>query len=598
MRTKQKKGEQQRKEKISRRILTTANEFGERAGKHFNERFVGRLPNIREVRLWVVEWILLVLVVFLLAITQNIWYGESFETEAFVRGGEYSEATLGKVNSMNPLYATTSSEKTLAKLLFSNLVAPDSTGHFKNELADSVRADETLRVWTVKLKENLKWSDGEPIKASDVVYTISLINDISAKTTVSVNFTNVKIEEKDDLTIMFTLPSPYTDFLDSLEFPIIPKHILGDIKPALVYESDFSMHPVGSGPFVLNALQTSSSVASSTLQTIYLNRNENYFKRNSKLDSFTLKTYESAAQIVEAMQNADVMATAELNVGESEQLPGTIGRRNTLINGGAFAFLNTTSEKLSNVKVRQAIRRGVDMTKVREGIDDAQVLDYPFLTRQEAVTMPELAEYDIEAAKKLIADAGLKYGEDGRIIDKAGKQVALSIAVPQRDTLTKVAERFGDELKKMGFEVVLNVYDETKMTTDFFSAVVRPRDYDILIYEVDLGVSADPFVYYSSSQAIESGWNLSNYANSLADDALIVARTTNNDKLRKTKYESFMKLWVRDVPAIGLYQSTMIYNFMPNTHIYSENSELTDSLDRFSEVNNWASKKDSVNMTP
>ena len=596
MKIKQKKSGQSR-EKVSQRLLTAANEFGERAGKHFNERFVDRLPNIREVRLWVVEWVLLVLVVFLLAITQNIWYGESFETEAFVQGGEYSEATLGKVNSMNPLYATTSSEKTLAKLLFANLVAPDSTGHLKNELADTIKADETRRIWTVKLKDNLRWSDGESIKADDVLYTIDLINDSSAKTTVSVNFMNVKVEKKDDLTTVFTLPSSYTDFTDNLEFPIVPKHVLKDIKPALVYESDFSTNPIGSGPFVLNALQTSSGVANTNSQTVYLNRNEYYFKKNTRLDNFTLKTYEDAGQIIGAMQNADVMATAELTKEESEQLPGTVSRRNTLINGGAFAFLNTTSDKLNNVKVRQAIQKGVDMTKVREDIDDAQVLDYPILARQEQISMPELEKYDLDAAKKLITDAGLKYDED-KIIDNTGKQVTLNISVPQRETLAKVAERFRNQLKKLGFEVVLNVYDESKATSDFFSAVVRPRDYDILVYEIDLGVSADPFVYYSSSQAAGTGWNLSNYANSLADDALVVARTTTNAKLRKTKYESFMKLWVRDVPAIGLYQSTMTYNFMPNTYIYSENSELTDALDRFSEVQNWASRKASVNMTP
>ena len=411
------------------------------------------------------------------------------------------------------------------------------------------------------------------------------------------NFMNVKVEKKDDLTTVFTLPSSYTDFTDNLEFPIVPKHVLKDIKPALVYESDFSTNPIGSGPFVLNALQTSSGVANTNSQTVYLNRNEYYFKKNTRLDNFTLKTYEDAGQIIGAMQNADVMATAELTKEESEQLPGTVSRRNTLINGGAFAFLNTTSDKLNNVKVRQAIQRGVDMAKVREDIDDAQVLDYPILARQEQISMPELEKYDLDAAKKLITDAGLKYDED-KIIDNTGKQVTLNISVPQRETLAKVAERFRNQLKKLGFEVVLNVYDESKATSDFFSAVVRPRDYDILVYEIDLGVSADPFVYYSSSQAAGTGWNLSNYANSLADDALVVARTTTNAKLRKTKYESFMKLWVRDVPAIGLYQSTMTYNFMPNTYIYSENSELTDALDRFSEVQNWASRKASVNMTP
>ena len=91
---------------------------------------------------------------------------------------------------------------------------------------------------------------------------------------------------------------------------------------------------------------------------------------------------------------------------------------------------------------------------------------------------------------------------------------------------------------------------------------------------------------------------MSNYSNSLADDALISARMTASAKMRKTKYESFLKLWARDVPSIGLYQSTMIYSHMANVHIYSENSELTDALDRFSEIQNWASRKASVNMTP
>ena len=174
------------KERVGRRVVLAANEFNERAGKHFNERFVRRLENIREVRIWVAEWALLVLIVFLLAVAQNNWYGESFETEAFVKGGEFSEATLGKINSMNPLYATTSSEKTLARLLFANLVAPDSTGHLKNELADKITADDARRVWTVKLRNDLRWSDGEQIKADDIIYTIDLIADTTAKTTIGV----------------------------------------------------------------------------------------------------------------------------------------------------------------------------------------------------------------------------------------------------------------------------------------------------------------------------------------------------------------------------------------------------------------------------
>ena len=85
MKIKQKKSGRN-KEKVSRRVVNAANEFGEKAGKHFSERFVGRLSNIREVRIWVVEWALLVLVVFLLAITQNTWYGESLRRKLSCKG--------------------------------------------------------------------------------------------------------------------------------------------------------------------------------------------------------------------------------------------------------------------------------------------------------------------------------------------------------------------------------------------------------------------------------------------------------------------------------------------------------------------------------
>ena len=593
------KGSGQKKEKVSRRVATAANEFGERAGKHFSERFVNRLPNVHGVRLWVVEWAILILVVFLLAIAQNVWYGESFETEAFVKGGDYSEATLGKINSMNPLYAATSSERVLARLLFANLVAPDSTGHLRNELVDTVTPDEEKKVWTLKLRDNLYWSDGERITADDVLYTIGLIVDTTAKTTIVVDYANVKLEKKDDLTVVFTLPSSYTDFRDTLEFPLVPEHILGEIKPALVYESSFSTRPVGSGPFALNALQAANTAnaVGASMQTVYLSRNPRYFKKETKLDSFTIKTYENTTQIKEAMRNADVMATAELTRSEADELPGTIRRNNTLINGGAFAFLNTTSEKLKDAKIRQAILRGVDMSKVREGIDEAQILDYPILQRQEELKTPNRVEYDLKSAQDLIKSAGLKYEED-KIINKSGEQVTINISVPKRDVLTGVAERFSEGLKQLGFEVAMNIYDEAKAPADFFSAIVQTRDYDILIYEVDLGVSADPFVYYSSSQVDGVGWNFSNYKNSLVDDALITARTTTNAKLRKTKLESFLKYWVQDVPAIGLYQSTMNYSHSANVQVYSENSELTDALDRFSEVQNWASRKAHVNMTP
>ena len=589
----EKSGQDKRRGSLASRI----NELGERVGKSFSERFLGRLENVREVRLWVLEWSLLVLAVFLLAIVQIMWYSDSYETTAYTSGGDYSEATLGKVNSMNPLYAATNSEKVLSKLLFANIVSPDTSGHEKAELAKSITMDKTGKVWTLTLRENLLWSDGEPITADDVIYTIDLIHDSSAKTTVAVSFANVKMEKKDDLTVEFTLPSAYIDFRDSLEFPLVPAHVLKDISPALVYESEFSTKPVCSGPFVLNAMQVSSATSSS-LQTIYLSRNDNYFLRDALLNSFTLKTYDNTDAIRDAISAGDVTATAELSAGE--EFGGAVSMRTSLINGGAFAFLNTNSTLLKESKVRQAIRYGVNMDKVREDVADGEKLDYPILDSQvSGLSYPELPKYDLEAARKLLADAKLTYNEEEKkFYDIDGGVATINIAVLKRDKIMSKAERFAEELKTLGFEVSLNVFDESLAGADFFTTVIKPREYDILFYEIDLGVSADPFVYYSSTQANESGWNFSNYRSSLADVNLLSARLTADAKLRKAKYEAFLKSWVADVPAIGLYRSTLSYYYNRNVNIYGEDAKLTDALDRFSDVRYWASEKRSVNMTP
>ena len=575
-------------------FLTRANEFGEKAGDHFSTLFIQRLKNVREVRLWVVEWILLVSVVFLFAVVQIFWYNSSYKMTVFSEGGEYTEATLGEIKSMNPLYAATNSEKVLSKLLFANLTSPDVSGHIGMDLADSVRMDETGKIWTVTLRENLKWSDGEPITADDIIYTIGLINDDSAKTTVSADFSRIKMEKTDDRTVVFTLPSVYLDFADTLEFPLLPSHILEKVSPALVYEDAFSSNPVGSGPFAFKALQSGGGT-NRYLQMIYLQRNDNYYGGKTKLASFNLRTYDSADKIVDALRDSMVSATAE-NIDASNI---KINHRVKLTNGGVYAFINTQSAALKSQAIRKVIQQGVNMDEVRGDMDEMRKLEYPFLpSQEEALTYPAIPAYDMEAAKKALVDNKFTYDENGKLLDESGNLVTLNLAVRKREPIQSVAQRFADELEKLGFSVMFNAFDDSLPNMDFFAQVLRPRDYDILFYEVDLGVSADPFVYYSSSQANANGWNFSNYSNALADDALLTARTTLDEQLRTVKLNAFLQRWVNEVPAIGIYQSAMDYYYQDNILFFSDDANFTDSLDRFSNVKYWATNRTEVMQTP
>ena len=202
-------------------------------------------------------------------------------------------------------------------------------------------------------------------------------------------------------------------------------------------------------------------------------------------------------------------------------------------------------------------------------------------------------------ARKELADAGYEF-KDG-ILSKDGQPQTIRLVLRGGSEQKLVAERIEQQLIQLGFEVNVTIYEDMQMAPgggDFYSNYIQPRNFDILLYEVNLGVSADPFVYYSSKQATEHGWNLSNYNNKLADDALLSARTTNDFDLRKMKYESFLGYWVEDVPSIGVYRSSLSYYYMDGAQIYSEDVTMTDALDRFADVRNFATQKGRVNLTP
>ena len=104
--------------------------------------------------------------------------------------------------------------------------------------------------------------------------------------------------------------------------------------------------------------------------------------------------------------------------------------------------------------------------------------------------------------------------------------------------------------------------------------------------------------YYHSSQATASGLNLSNYRNALVDDSILAARSTMNETLRTAKYETFLRYWVNDVPAIGIYQASLTYYFNKNARTFSEDDRLVYATDRFSDVEYWAVNKATKNRTP
>ena len=161
-----------RGQRFMRRFSRASARASAESKEHIKENLFRRISHVRGIRLLILEWGLLIAALFMLGVAQAAWFTTSYAEEVFVGGGTYAEATVGRVNSLNPLFATTTSEKVLSKLMFATLVDVDYSGHPGPELAESVMSDANGKVWTMKLREGLLWSDGEPLTAEDVIFTV------------------------------------------------------------------------------------------------------------------------------------------------------------------------------------------------------------------------------------------------------------------------------------------------------------------------------------------------------------------------------------------------------------------------------------------
>ena len=564
--------------KFSRVSLKASSEGKE----HIKENLIGRISHIENIRLLVLEWSLLVAALIMLAVTQSIWFRDTYSEDVFSSGGAYTEATLGDVSSLNPLFATTNSEKTLSRLMFATLATIDYSGHPGIGLAASILPSEGGKVWTVKLRDNLKWSDGAPLTNEDVLFTIDLIKSPSVNSIYDSNLANVKVAENENGEIVFTLPSVYADFISALNIPIVPKHELDDADPKTLIEDTFSNTPVTSGAFSFNALQ---SAAGGNEKVYYLSANPNYYKGRALLDSFAVHTYKDKDSVVSALNSGAVTATAELSGPDADKVvAGQFIKKNSSLNSGAYIFFNTASEMVKNKDLRAAIRQGINLEEIRAAAPDTTALNYPLLDSQIDLSgYPEIPRQDHEAAKATIAD---NLGDDA---------LGLEIATINAGYLPAVADKLAEQLRDLGFEVNVSKYEENQ---EFISNIISKRSYSILVYDIELGADPDLLPYYHSSQTTASGLNLSNYRNALVDDLLLGARDTLDEALRAKKYEAFLQYWVNDVPAIGLYQPNLTYIYNRNVRTFSDNVRLVTELDRFTDITDWAAVKETKNKTP
>lgn len=186
------------------------------------------------------------------------------------RGGIYTDSTISDPKTFNSLIAKETSSTAPIGLCFSGLVIQNpETLQFEPALAESFKPSNNGRTWTFTLRPNLKWSDGQPITADDVIFTLNAIYDPKVNSTLT---EILKVDGKpwaykklDDHTIEIDLPTPFGPFLNVAQFAILPKHKLEAALKGGTFNSAWGVDTpvseiVGNGPFVLAKYAPSESM--------------------------------------------------------------------------------------------------------------------------------------------------------------------------------------------------------------------------------------------------------------------------------------------------------------------------------------------------
>ena len=565
--------------------------------RHAHRFLVKRIDNIRLVTREITIWLLLVGVMIAAIGFQLIWGQMNYMQQARAEGGVYVEGVVGQIDTMNPLYVSTSSEAAVSRLLFSSLYNYDMSGTLHQDMAKSMQVNGDGREYTLTLRDDASWHDKTPLTAKDVVFTINLIKNPATRSPLRVNWLDVSAIALNDTTIKFTLPAPYAAFPHALTFPILPEHVLRTVAPGAVRESTFSRSPIGSGPFSFRLLQAADTV--SNHKVVHMVANKDYYGGAPKLDRFEIHAYPDEESMIKALRAGELSGAAGVSVTSLDKVKNNRYKVSPqAIDSGVYLLLNNNNPILKDQNVRRALQTGTDTAALRKAIGgDVLPLDTPILeNRSTAADLPHLPPADVTRAQGLLDEAGWKMSGSYRMKD--GQQLAFTITTTKSSEYEKTINIIQSQWQKLGVKVEKKIVDTSSVASTFVQDTLQGRNFDILLYELAIGADPDVYAYWHSSQVGQTGYNFSNYSNKTADASLASARSRLEPELRNAKYKQFVKQWQQDAPAIGLYQPVLEYISSNNVDTVRDNSKLVMESDRYANVQYWTIATDTVYKTP
>lgn len=510
-------------------------------------------------------------------------------------GGTYTEGIVGTPRFVNPVLAVTRADKDLSALLFDGLMTLGNDGVLVPNVAEKVNVSTDGLTYNIVLRKDVTFHDGTPLTALDVVYTVGRIEDPSLMSPLRPQFEGVTVEQVDEYELNFVLDEPYTPFIENLTFGILPHHIWKEVTNEEFPFSQRNSEPVGSGPYKIDSITRN---ASGIPEVYRLAPHAGYHRGTPKIEHFGLMFFGNDDALIAAFKEHTIDGVAGIDQSKLYELGLNTDThhiiRIPLPRTFALFFNQNKSAVLRDPAVRTALSTAIDRTALVNTVQGGYALPLytplPIGFGGTTTTTPQEASTDPRA---ILEGAGWKQDATSsaweKKIDGTATPLSISISTVNNPTFEATAEFLRNAWEALGIHVDIKQFEQSDLT----QGVIRPRDYEALLFGTHIGRSLDYYPFWHSSQRNDPGLNVSLYANITTDAILENIRTKHTDIDRNAELKLFSEEIVKEAPALFLYQPELIYIF-PNAIDLHAFTGMSDPSERFASVHTWYLVRESV----
>lgn len=553
---------------------------------HLYKLVVVRWRHLSQIRFQIVGWFSLIIILLVLNVVQNFFVTNKTTVQSGVAGGLYSEGIVGPVTEINPIFASTTDEKAMSRLMYRGLFNYDDKNILHGDLVQEFTVSADQKTYTFSMKQNQTWNDGEPITVADAVWTINLIKNTVVRSNYYSAFTNIAIDQIDEQTFSIRTSLSTENLLETLTVGILPAHKYVDISPSDIRSEFYNNTHVVSGPY-----QYSTRLDGENSSTYEFLANEKFHLGSPKISAVQIQVFEDGEAVSSALKSGKINTAAGLRRDNARQIveqKSFLEINQVALNEGIMAIFNNTSQTLKNPQIREALLLAVDKSAIRRelAINDVEplALDGPMIGYPDV----KQATYDPTTARDLLFQFGYALS-DGKLIDASGNQLRLSLITLPNTDYTPVAELLAGYWRELGIAIDIQYPTVARLQSSY----LIPRAYDILLTGLRLNSQSDFALYWHGSGATATGLNYANYSSLIVDLLIEDVKSGNQER-----QETIVRQWIKDTPAIALYTPYLYYVSNKDIAGLTTGSSLVDPSWRFSTIHNWTVLNDLRQRAP